>query len=105
MESLCVITSLIPRLVCIPCVEMSVHFCVLFQYEIFCGYGLLAIVAVMNTTMSLCIPGYHLCNTGITCYVPIYISFLSYLVRCVGQYCGVSPCCIPFFIPSSCVID
>jgi len=35
MESLCIITFPILRLVCISCGEMRVHFCVPFQYEVF----------------------------------------------------------------------
>jgi hypothetical protein len=35
MESFCIIMSPIPRLVCISCGEMKVHFCVPFQYEVF----------------------------------------------------------------------
>ena len=35
-------------------------------------------LAVTNTIMSLCIPGYHsLCITGITCYMSIYIHLTS----------------------------
>ena len=53
MESLCIIASPIPRWVCISCGEVRVNSCVPFQYKVFCGYGLLAIVAVMNTIMPL----------------------------------------------------
>ena len=98
MESLCIIASQIPHLVCISCGEMRVHSCVPFQYEVFCGYCLLAIVVVMITIMSLCIPGYHWYHL---LYSDLYTVYISYLLRCVGAKLG----CISLLYSSTCIVS
>jgi hypothetical protein len=57
-------------------------------------------LAVMNTIMSLYIPGYHsLCITGITCYMSIYIPFM-YRLSCALHRTALW--CVSLFYCSTC---
>ena len=81
---------------------MRVHFCVPFQYEVYYDYGLLAILAVMNTVMSLCIPGYHFCISLVSLVICQFIyCYISYLVHCVGAMLW----CVSLLYSSTCIVS
>jgi hypothetical protein len=73
--------------------------CAVPVWSYFSGCGLLAIVRCYEHCVTV-YPWVSLFVSLVTLviyryiYIYIYISFIYYCVRCVGQRCGVFPCCI-----------